>query len=250
MHQMRLRAIFASALLCAAVCAPTQAATAVEILNRVKAAEAPLQDFRAEMVITEPNKTAISGMGEGYSDILRLEKAVVSYKKPDKIRYDGYARGIKVAYIQNGYTKLIIAPMIKQKLDVKNKPGQRQDTLDLGFLSSRLWTDNYVTVVSTDKNGIAKVKFDPKFGDNDKRHDIVWLDLKTLRVIKREKYLGSGELRIRNVYSAHTMLGGKLPIATVSEMFDSKGQSLGVATYKNLKVNTGLSDALFSLTQR
>ena len=35
-----------------------------------------------------------------------------------------------------------------------------------------------------------------------------------------------------------------------SELFDSKGRSLGTASYKNLKVNTGLSDALFSLSQR
>ncbi|MGB9619732.1 MAG: LolA family protein [Armatimonadota bacterium] len=247
---MRITTFLAAALVCVAVCGPTEAINAGDILKKVKAAEAALRDFQAEMVITEPNKGAISGMGEGYSEILRLEKAVVSYKKPDKIRYDGYARGIKVAYIQNGYTKLIIAPMVKQKLDVKNQPGKRQDTLDLGFLSSRLWTDNYVSVVSAGKDGVVKLKFAPRFGEKDKRHDLVWLDCKTLRVLRREKYLGNGELRITNVYSNHAMLAGKLPVATVSEMFDPKGRPLGTATYKNLKANVGLNDSLFSLTQR
>ncbi|MCX8052714.1 MAG: hypothetical protein N3B12_02815, partial [Armatimonadetes bacterium] len=159
--------------ICLAASLQTEAITANDILKKVRAAEAGLRDFRAEMVIEDANKRAVSGMGEGYGDILRLEKGIVSYKKPDKIRYDGYAGGIKVAYIQNGYTKLVIAPMIKQKLDVKNHPGQRQDTLDLGFLSSRLWVENHVSVVSTDKDGIVKLKFDPKFGDNDRRHDMV-----------------------------------------------------------------------------
>jgi len=246
---MRLMVLLFAAL-CLALPVPAGAVTASDILNKVKAAEAGVRDFRADMVIGEANRKTVSGMGEGYGDILRLEKAVVSYKKPDKMRYDGYARGIKVAYIQNGYSKLIIAPMIKQRLDVKNQPGQRQDTLDLGFLSSRLWVDNQVSVVSTGKDGVVKLKFDPRFGDKDKRHDMVWVDPKTLKVVKREKYLGGGELRIRNVYSGFSMLGGKLPIATVSDMFDPKGRSLGVATYKNLKVNAGLSEAVFSLGQR
>jgi len=247
---MRLMAVLLAVAALAGLSVPAGAVTASDILNKVKAAEAGVRDFRADMVIGEANKKAVSGMGEGYGDFLRLEKGVVSYKKPDKIRYDGYAHGIKAAYIQNGYFKLIIAPMIKQKLNVKNQPGQRQDTLDLGFLSSRLWVDNYVSVVSTGRDGIVKLKFDPKFGDNDKRHDMVWLDPKTLRILKREKYLGGGELRVKNVYTGFAKLGGKLPIAVYSEMFDPKGRSLGTVEYRNLKVNTGLGDALFSLTQR
>ena len=247
---MRAWAVFVAAALCVGVAGPAGAVTAADILSKVRSAEAGLQDFRAEMVIGEADKKAVSGMGEGYGDILRLEKGVVSYKKPDKIRYDGYARGIKAAYIQNGYTKLIIAPMIKQKIDVKNQPGQRQDTLDLGFLSSRLWTDNHVSMISTGRDGGVKLKLDPKFGEKDKRHDTVWVDSKTLKVLKREKYRGSGELRVKTVYTEFATLAGRLPIAVSSEMFDPQGRSLGTVSYKNLKVNTGLGDALFSLSQR
>lgn len=242
--------ILALALLTLMTTSVAQAVTSSGILSKVKAAEADLKDYRAEMVIDEANKKNVSGMGEGYGDILRLEKAVISYKKPDKIRYDGYAQGIKAAYIQNGYKKLIIAPMIKQIVDVKNAPGKRQDTLDLGFLSSRLWVDNKVTVESTQKDGTVILKFDPKFGDNDKRHDKVWMDPKTLRVIKREKYRGSGELRLRTVFKDWESLTAKLPIAATSEMFDLNGRSLGTVSYKNIKANTGLADSLFSLNQK
>ncbi len=242
--------VVAVAVILLALAGAAGAVTASDILKKVKAAEGGLKDFRAEMVIEEANKKNVSGMGEGYGDILRLQKAVISYKRPDKIRYDGYAQGIKAAYIQNGYMKLIIAPMIKQKADVKNAPGKRQDTLDLGFLSSRLWTDNAVAVISTDKGGVLKLKFTPRFGGDDKRHDTVWVDPKTLRVLKREKYRGSGELRVRMVYSDFACLSGKLPIAMTSELFDPAGRSLGTVSYRNLKVNTGLADALFSMNQR
>lgn len=225
------------------------AVTSAEILGRVKAAEAQLTDFKADMFITEGHKKTVSGMGEGYADILRLEKATISYKKPDKIRYDGYAQGIKAAYIQNGYDKLILAPMIKHRENLKNAPGKRQDTLDLGFLGSRLWTDNTVTVVGSDKDSV-KLKLDPKSGDKDKRHDILWIDPSALKILKREKHRGSGELRVKMTYGDFDALTSKLPIATLCTMFDPTGRELGTVVYKNIKVNVGLPDSLFSMSAR
>jgi len=163
---------------------------------------------------------------------------------------DGFARGIKASFIQNGYKKLILAAMIRQTEDLRDKPGKRLDTLDFGFLSSRLWVDNTVTVVSTGKNGVVELKLDPKSGGADKRHDNIWVDPKTLRVTKREKYRGSGELRIRYVYSDFQTLAGKLPIATTSTMYGPSGDKLGTVTYRNVKANVGLADSLFSLSQR
>jgi outer membrane lipoprotein-sorting protein len=220
------------------------------IFERVKSAESSLKDFRAEMEIDESNRKNVSGMGEGYADFLRLKKAVVSYKKPDKIRYDGYAEGIKMAYIQNGYTKLVLGAMIRQKKDVKDSPGKRQDSLDLGFLSSRLWTDNIVTVAATEKNGALKLKFDPKAGGNEKRHDMVWIDPKSLRVLKRDKFRANGDLRVRTVYTGFGTLVKGLHIATQSTLYDEAGRELGTVSYRNLKVNAGLAESLFSLSQR
>lgn len=226
------------------------AVSSSDILKRVKAAEAGVTDFRADMVITEADKKNVSGMGEGYGDILKLQKAIISYKKPSLIRMDGYAQGIKMAYVQNGYTKLILAAMIRQRQNVKNAPGKRQDTLDLGFLSSQLWKDNNISIVSNGSNCTMKLKFVPKFGDQDKRHDMVWIDAKTLKVLKREKHKGSGEIRVKYTYEDFYMMDGKLPIATTSNMFNSSGDELGSVRYKNIKVNSGLNDSLFSLSQR
>lgn len=222
------------------------AVTAAGILSKVKAAEAGFQDFKAELDITNANKKNVSGMGEGYADILKLEKGLVMCKKPDMIRYDGYAQGIKASYIQNGYNKLVLTPMLKHRESVKNAPGKRQDSLDLGFLSSKLWVDNKVTLVSTEKNGTVKLKFDPKTGGNDKRHNLVWIDPVTLKVLKHEKFRGSGEMRTRLVYGEFKMMG-KLPIATEVKMYDGDGDILGTIALKNLQVNTGLKESQFPL---
>lgn len=227
------------------------AATPAEILNRLKAVESKLTDYKAETYIVQADKENVSEMGEGYQDILKLEKAVVSYKKPDKIRYDGYALGMKVTYIQNGYTKLVITSMIRHKDDVKADPGKRQNTLDLGFLSSRLWAENRVSLLSSDKNGLLKLKLVPRWGaDNNKRHDLIWVDSKTLRITRREKYRGSGEIRMSVVFSNYSELVKGLPVATTATMFNPKGEKLGTVTYRNIKVNVGLADSLFSLSSR
>lgn len=249
---MKLRYAFtAAAVLCAALMqSPATAITAGDILSRVKAAEAGVYDVRADMAITEANKGNVSDMGKGYGDILMLENATIYYKKPDMIRMDGQAKGIKATYIQNGYKKLILAAMIRKTEDVKNAPGKRQDSLDLGFLSSRLWTDNTVALVSSGKDGVVKLKLTPKFGDKDKRHDNIWVDAKTLKVLRREKYRGSGKLRMKYTYSDFAMLGGKLPIATQSTMYGADGGKLGTVVYQNVKANTGLKDSLFSLATR
>lgn len=235
---------------CALMASSAMAVTSADILARVKAAEAGVIDMKAEMVITSADKGNVSDMGDGYSDILKLQKAVIFYKKPDKFRIDGFARGIKASFVQNGYRKLVLAAMIRQSEDVKNKPGKRFDTLDLGFISSRLWADNTISVVSNGKNGIIQLKLDPKAGGADKRHDNVWVDSKTLRVTKREKYRGNGQMRVRYVYTDFENLAGKLPIATTSTMYNPSGEKLGTVTYKNVQANAGLADSLFSLTQR
>ncbi len=112
------------ALLTLAVAGSAYAAaiTSSAILAKVKAAEAGVKDMRAEMVIESANKGNVSDMGSGYSDILKLQKGVISWKSPDKFRMDGYARGIKASFVQNGYKKLILAAMIRQTEDSPTSP--------------------------------------------------------------------------------------------------------------------------------
>lgn len=246
----RFAILIVLALVCVIAACPAWAVTPAQILARVKAAEAPVKDVKAEMVITSANKSNVSEMGAGYSDIVGLEKGIISYKSPDKFRMDGYARGIKASFVQNGYRKLVLAAMIRQTEDVKQKPGKRFNSLDIGFLSSRMWLENTVTIVGSAKGPTVELRLVPKFGGKDKRHEDIWLDIATLKPLKREKFLGSGEMRIRYIYTDFEMLAGKLPIATTSTMYNPSGEKMGTVTYKNVKANVGLADSLFSMTQR
>lgn len=246
----RLTIVIILALACAIIACPAWAVTPAQILQHVKAAEAPLKEMKAEMALVSANKGNISDMGAGYSDIVGLEKGIIYFKKPDKFRMDGYARGIKATFVQNAYRKLVLAAMVRVTDNVKDKPGKRFDTLDLGFLSSRLWVDNTVTIVGSAKGPTVELRLVPKSGGKDKRHDNVWLDVATLKPLKREKYRGNGDLRVRYVYTVFESLCGKLPIATTSTMYNPSGEKMGTVTYKNVKANVGLADSLFSMSQR
>lgn len=238
--------MFIAALICAILSSAAMAVTAGDILKRVKAAEAGITDVRADMTITQANKGNVKEIG--YGDILMLQKATISYKKPDKIRYDGVAKNIKATLIQNGFKKRVMAAMIKFTEDLHGKPGKMQDTLDLGFLSSRLWASNVVTVVGSGKGKIIQLKFDPKAGGRDKRHDMVWIDAKTLKLLRREKHNGDGLLKFRWIYKGHSSLG-RLPIATEAKLYAGDGGLLGTVEYKNVKMNTGLKDSLFTIAK-
>jgi len=237
------------ALMVVLVSAQAWAVSSADLLSRVKQGEAGFKDFSADLAIANASKKNVAEMGERLDEILMLERASIRFIKPDKIRYDGVAKGIKATYIQNGYCKLVLAAMIRQKTDVKNAPGKRQDSLDLGFLSSNLWKDNNVTVLGPDK-GALKLKFAPKFGGDVKRCDLVWIDNKTLRVLKRQKYLASGKMRVRTEYSDFKNLTRGLPIAGESTLYGPDGDKLGSISYVNLKINAGVPASLFSLTQR
>lgn len=248
---MKRIALFIALVFAASLAAgPAGAITSADILKKVKAAEASVKDVKAEMAIVSANKGNIADMGAGYTDVIALEKGVISYKKPDKFRMDGYAKGIQASFIQNGYKKLVLAAMIRNTENVKDKPGKRFDSMDIGFLSSRLWEENTVTIVGSAKGPVVELRLVPKSKEKSKRHKNLWIDVNTLKPLKLEKYLGSGKLRIKYTYSDFEMLAGKLPIATISTMYNPSGEKMGTVTYKNVRANVGIPDSLFSMSQR
>ncbi|MFQ3550288.1 MAG: hypothetical protein SNJ70_11125 [Armatimonadota bacterium] len=221
-----------------------QAQTPASILSQVKSAESGVKDFSADLVVSDRNLANIKKFDNAWGEIMKLEKATVAYKFPDKIRFDGFAQGIKASYIQNGYIRQIRASMVKHRENVKSASGKRQDTLDLGFLSSQLWTDNNVSVVSTSK-GITQLRFNPKWDGNDKTHQRVWIN-KDLQIQKLEKYRANGDLLTKVEFTQHSKLGGKLPIGIQAKMYTADGGLMGTTTLRNIKINTGLSDSFFS----
>jgi outer membrane lipoprotein-sorting protein len=225
------------------------AETAASIKAKLAAASSGIKDIQGVMVVKpasranagEINKGVLQFLDQGFSE------AKISYKRPDKFRAEGKAKGVDVSYVVNGNTKQIIAPalMLKKNEDLEHARDKKQSTLDVGFASDLLWNDNKVTLLSTDPKGVAKLQLVP-IGSKDKRKELIWLDTKSLKVLKRERYGGGGNLKSRHIYSDHKMMAG-MPVATLLKAYAPDGGYAGSISYKSVRFNTGLPDSVFAI---
>lgn len=214
--------------------------------HRLAVSSAQLRDIRGTLVVHPANRSDAREIDKGIIDFLDqgFREADIAYVKPDKYRAQGKAKGIDVTYVVNGNMKQIIAPslMLKKTDDLSTKRARKQSTLDLGFASDSLWIDNNVRIVSEAK-GVTELRLVPK-GSNDKRYDLVWLDTKTLKVLKRERHNAGGLLRSINVFTSHKNCAG-VPVATVVKVLSADGGLAGTIDFKNIKANSGISPGLF-----
>ncbi len=221
------------------------AITSDQILAKVKKLEAPFVDVSLSVKVTG-DKNVLAEQEDKFEQVLNLKNSTIKYKKHNKVRVQGKLQGINVLAIQNGYMRRLSGGIYNVKGDKKNDPGQRQNSLDLGMLSSAVWADNKVTVVS-EANGVVMLKVDPIYGGNDKRHDNIWLDVKTLKLVKRERYNGKGELRNLFEYKEYYQVAPGYFMAIKYVGYNGKKKYMGTTTYTNIKVNQKLSDSLFKI---
>ncbi|MBI2841815.1 MAG: hypothetical protein HYX78_00275 [Armatimonadetes bacterium] len=239
------RTIVAVAL--AAVLASTASSkSAEEFRKRLSAATSSVKDVQATMVITP---VSISDAGEINKGVLQFldhgfREASIWFQRPDNYKIQGKSKGVDVTYILSGNKKQVLVPalMLKTIDDLSDDIAKKQSTLDVGFASDLLWRDNAVSLISESK-GTAKLKLVPR-GTENQRHEFVWLDSKSLKMLKRERYGGDGSLKSRYIYTNHRTFG-KIPIATLVKAYAPDGGYAGTISYNNLRVNTGISESLF-----
>jgi outer membrane lipoprotein-sorting protein len=228
-----------------AAAAHVSADPASDLQKKATAASTALKDLKATMVVTSINKNNAEEINPAFSDIGQFQKATIYYKHPGKYRAEGVAKGMAVAYVVNGHKLQIVIPgMLKRTEDISQKAGKQRTTLDMGFITGSLWSENKVTYVGKEGKNV-KLKLTPK-GSKSRRHELIWVDPGTLRLVRRQRYNSEGEFRARYVYSSFKNVG-KLPIAQQAKVYAPDGGYVGTVEYRGLKVNTGLADSLFNL---
>lgn len=236
------------ALLLVVISVANAAETADSIRKRLASASSSIKDIQAVMRVKQSSKSEAKEIGKGVIEFLDqgFKEAKIYYKTPDKFRAEGKAKGIDVVYVLNGNKKQIVAPalMLKKTSDISGDNAKKQSSLDVGFACDDLWAINRVKLLSVDK-GVAKLQLVPK-GTDDKRKELVWLECKSLKVTKRERYGGNGNLKSRQVYCNHKMIG-KMPVASQVKVYSPDGGQAGTIEYKELKSNVGLKDSLFAI---
>ena len=107
------------------------------------------------------------------------------------------------------------------------------------------------TSISDEHNAVRKNVgvFDMTYKDRDEdtSHHIVYIDPKTKVVLKRESYSQDGKLQAVYFFKKVTEVKPSIWFPTLIEAQNVDRVIAGSTAYKNIKVNTGLSDDIFHL---
>jgi len=218
------------------------------LCEQVKKATGSFKDITATAVIEYKNDEVLAKIGKKYAEQYELKKALVRFKTPDKTRLEGSLGALKFTYITNKDFSIIrVKPIGYEKKDpIADRPHRRQGTVDLGLVTKELWEEYVVEQNGTAGEGEgACVILDLTRGDPNSNLHRVWVNTDKLCLEKMEKY-GPDRITLQMCYRySEPVLMQNIWIPTKVEMLSPSGELAGVTRIKEIKVNTGLEDALF-----
>lgn len=248
-REWKLVALLASGFVFLAFSVELAAQTSSSLHQRARAANSGIRDISARMVVLDADKKNVRNINPSLIEALNIKEMDVFYRSPDKFRAEAMAKGLQLTWILNGDRQLISVPgmMIRKMEDIGRNPGRKRNSLDLGFVSDQLWQDFNVTVISQSKDA-HRLRLTPKVAEG-KRHELIWVEPETMKLLRRDRHSRSGTMSVRYTYGNHRKFRN-LAVAQQAKVYDPNGEFAGTIEYRNLKINSGLAESLFSLFLR
>jgi outer membrane lipoprotein-sorting protein len=113
--------------------------------------------------------------------------------------------------------------------------------------TEQLWRDYVVQdahVEKTSSDDLFKITF---IRANSKEKQLTcWIDSKTCKMLKLDKYESDGSIKSRYIFSRHKQVGG-IWIPLRIDVYNEDGKLAGATEYSNIKVNSGIPDSEFKL---
>jgi outer membrane lipoprotein-sorting protein len=217
-------------------------------LETVRLIASRLSDLTATAVARDVNSKEITRLKQS-AQVLQFKRLQFFYKLPDKFRVDSRFREMfRVSMVQNGDRKTVRTSLgLRRSRNVADDPAKKQSPLDFGLLSSGLWNDYRVQVLSeeTYEGALCLVLRltlieDPAYG-----HHKLWLDRKTLRILRRERYNGEGALKVSYLFKQPELSGSGLWYSRRIELYSPTGHFVGALELQDVRINQGVTDELF-----
>lgn len=192
------------------------------------------------------NHRELAKINKDFGQSYRFDYTNVKLKEPMKLRLDSKVEDANVTLILNGTQQYIKVPGINSKQNLSRSPGRRQTPLDFGLLTPSMFKDlfeaKFVRVDRGTGDYVFDLTYEKKFDDTS-RHRI-WVDKEKKFISKREWYNQHGRQVATFFYEEPKFADGMwLPTRLTVKNMDNK--VAGVTEYENVKINTGISDALF-----
>lgn len=204
-----------------------------------------LADLQASVTVLKADYEELSKISRDLSLTYRLKELVMSYKEPNKLRFQNRI-GLMIV---NGSTRYVKFGGLEKKDDLGASSTTRYSLLDIGLITpSGLAVMRGKYLREETLEGKSTRVFEITYREDGHSRYIVWIDPQNRVVCKREWYNSEGKLRAVFSYLDAKEVSPGLWIPTRLEIRNSDGVVAGVAAYTDLKVNQGLSDDIFEIS--
>jgi outer membrane lipoprotein-sorting protein len=211
-----------------------------------------IKDLFTTLVVKddETNRDELKRIGGAFATTYSIKRMNVSYKFPNKARFEGKAAGINALLMYNGDSKMfkVPIPLVGKRIqNVKGQPGQKQSLLDLGIFATDWLTTDWEPHYLGSKSGLDQYKLTQRDTDN-RSHEIVLVNPKTFIIENRKSYNGDNvfqkEIRFRN----STQIKPGIWVPSRIEIWNQHGKMAAVQTLQGTRVNAGLRDDIFEIS--
>ena len=245
MNLRQIRLGLAAVLMIVAVLATCLAA---DVRSEIRAATKGFKDITVKARIVKADQKALAKISDDLARSYEAKTTVVKYKAPDKMTVDGKLGMVALRVVQNGYKKSYWVPSlgIRKTEDCRNDPHKLQNDLDIGLVTDELWNDYIVQEVLIEKTQAGSAYRITFVRPGSTRRNACWVEPKTCKLLKIERYTSEGGLSARFIYSKHKDYGA-IWVPGQLDVYNGDGKLAGVTEYMDVKVNSGLPDSVFKL---
>lgn len=211
-----------------------------------------LDDFSATMVVVQANQRELGEISKDAGLLYRFHQVQMRYKEPNMVRIDINEQGVRGTFIVSGPMQYVSIPKlaVRTRRDFGKSPGKRKSLMDSGLVSDfylTYTTFRFVREGTVDGVPVAVFDITYKDRDEDTSHHTVYIDPKRKVVLKRENYTQGGKLQATYFFRNLQEIKPGIWFPTRVEAQNVNRVIAGITEYRSIKVNTGLTDDLFSL---
>lgn len=221
-----------------------QAASEAQVRSKIRSATSSFRDLTMDVAITQANQKELAKIGADYGRAYEFKNSKLIFKSPDKYKMTAKAGIVNVTYVVTGDIKRIKAGVISKTDNIANEPHKKQTVLDVGIVTDTIWNHFNVNYERAEKVGNSTVYvLSLSLSNSPDKKQYIWVD-DDMKLLKREKREANGSLRARYIYDNHKKYSG-VWIPSEVRVYNGSGKLGGTSVYKNVKVNTGVSDSTF-----
>jgi outer membrane lipoprotein-sorting protein len=206
-----------------------------------------IKDMTATLRVTDVNRAELKKIGGAFATTYSIKKMDISYKYPNKARFEGKLLGASIYMIFNGDQKYFRTPIKTDKRDVQGQAGQKQSLMDIGiFAKDYLTTDWKPNFVKQDGN-LLVFKLTQRGSDN-KSHEVVWVNPKNSLIEKRQTFNGSDVLQKTMRFTNPVQIRPGIWVPSRLEIYNPDGKLGAAQAIENVKINLGVDDEVFKIS--